>query len=408
MRGPRTLWQEIGRSGRLGWAKSIRFRLALNYGLVVFAFGSLLVGGIYVYQARQLNEPVVAEAVLVVDNQGNEFVAFSRQQAELELFERRVNRRSLDQLRRGSLVGVGALALISFGGGWMLAGTALRPVNRIIAVARDITGSDLTRRIDMPGPTDELTELADTFDGMLDRLQDSFEEQRRFLHEASHDLRNPLAVARTNLELALTADGRDPVAGPDDDDLRRAAVIAFGATGRMSVLVDELLEQARSGLTELARTPVEITELLRDLAAEYDAATTAAHIALDTSGIDPEPRFVLGDEPALRRAITNLIANALRFAPAGSTISLAVDATPGWVTISVADEGPGVALEDQPFVFERFWRGSDLGAGSGLGLSIVAQIAQRHGGEANLEPNHHPGALFRMVLPLRQDLSRLS
>ncbi|MEZ5226017.1 MAG: HAMP domain-containing protein [Acidimicrobiales bacterium] len=123
------------------------------------------------------------------------------------------------------------LALISSAAGWSLAGTALRPVKAINAVARDITGSDLSRRIEMPGPPDELKELADTFDGMLDRVQDAFEEQRRFVHEASHELRNPLAIARSNLELALTAGGRIPEASDDDDELRRRRSSHIGRPG---------------------------------------------------------------------------------------------------------------------------------------------------------------------------------
>lgn len=383
------------------WTRTIRFRLALNYGLVVFAFGSLLVGGLYVFQARQLDEPVVAEAI-VIDREGQRFVLLTSDEsrrAQLELFEREVNRRSLEQLRRNSLIGVAALALISSGAGWSLAGTALRPVKSIGAVAKDISGSDLSRRIEMVGPSDELKDLADTFDGMLDRVQDAFEEQRRFVHEASHELRNPLAIARSNLELALTADGRHPDDPEGDDELRRAAVIAYRATGRMSVLVDDLLEQARSGISELKQSPVDVNRLLSGLASEYRAAASPAGVHLDVGGVGGQPLEVVGDEPALRRAVVNLIANALRLAPSGSTISLASRAADGWVELEVRDQGPGIDPADHEAVFQRFWRGNDVGAGSGLGLSIVRRIAERHGGSVLLESALGEGARFVIRLP---------
>ncbi len=383
------------------WTGTIRFRLALNYGLVVFAFGSLLVGGLYVFQARQLDDPVVANGI-VVDREGQRFALLTSgalRQAQLELFEREVNRRSLEQLRRNSLIGVAVLALISSGAGWSLAGTALRPVKAIGAVARDISGSDLSRRIEMPGPSDELKDLADTFDGMLDRVQDAFEEQRRFVHEASHELRNPLAIARSNLELALTADGRVPEACESDDDLRRAAVIAYRSTGRMSVLVDDLLEQARNGISELKQSPVDVNRLLHSLAGEYRASASAAGVALDLEGVGNDPLEVVGDEPALRRAVVNLMANALRLAPSGSVIALASRVSDGWVEMEVADQGPGIDPADHEMVFQRFWRGDDAGAGSGLGLSIVRRIVERHGGSVLLESRRGQGARFTIRLP---------
>lgn len=383
------------------WVGTIRFRLALNYGLVVFAFGSLLVGGLYVFQARQLNEPVVAEAV-IVESQGQRFgliTADESRRIQLEGFEREVNRRSLEQLRRNSLVGVGVLALISSFAGWSLAGTALRPVKSIGAVARDIGGSDLSRRIEMAGPSDELKDLADTFDGMLDRVQDAFEEQRRFVHEASHELRNPLAIARSNLELALTADGRTPTAEESDDDLRKAAVIAFRSTGRMSVLVEDLLEQARNGISELNRTPVDVAQLMIGVADDYAAAASSAGVLLDTVGVGDAGLEVLGDGPALRRAVVNLVANALRLSAPGSTIHFATAHGVGWVELEVRDEGPGIDQADHAAVFQRFWRGSDEGAGSGLGLSIVRRIAERHGGTVLLESALGQGARFVIRLP---------
>ena len=192
--------------------QSIRFRLSLGLALVVFGAGAVLVGGIYLWQVRQLDEPqLIAKPVILRDSiTGREFVTELDVifQSDLQIYAvERVQldayRQALDELRRAAFAGLVVLFAVSFGTGWLLSGWVLKPIDKMHRVAREITASDLSRRIGLRGPTDELKGLADTFDAMLDRLQSSFEEQRRFVHETSHELRNPLAGARTNLEVAL-------------------------------------------------------------------------------------------------------------------------------------------------------------------------------------------------------------
>lgn len=379
--------------------QSIRFRLSLAFAIVVFSFGTMLVGGLYLYQVNQLDTPVLMtrpvnlrDAVTGEVTETNLRAVFQEdlQRAAAEQIEVNAYREALNQLRRGS---IGALALMffaSFGTGYLFSGWALRPVDRIAGVARDITATDLSRRIGLRGPDDELKKIADTFDEMLDRLQSAFEDQRRFVHEASHELRNPLAVARTNLELALD--------GGTDQELRSAAEIAHRSTGRMSLLVDDLLEQARSGVPELKRGKVDINELAEMAADEHRAAAKARDVSI-TSTVAGEDAGVMGDGPALRRAVGNLVVNAVRLAPTGSTVAIDVQSAPDCVTLSVADEGPGIALADREAVFDRFWRGGDAGSGSGLGLSIVRQIAERHGGQVSLESEVGTGSRFTIRLP---------
>lgn len=385
------------------WTQSIRFRLSLNYSLVVFSTGCLLVAGLYLWQARQLDEPTVSgRPVVIVDRRTGEvrrtpWVALTqdeRQVQALEGFERAVNAAALDSLRRGSLVAVGGMALASFGAGWLLSGWALQPVGRISAFARHISATDLSRRIAMRGPDDELKELADTFDGMLDRLQEAFESQRRFVHEASHELRNPLSVVQANLELALE--------GPDQDrdDLLRSVAVAHRATGRVAQLVDDLLVSARADAPGAERTVVDLSALAAEAAADFAAPAQARQLRVEA---DAEPGVVVtGDEPALRRALANLLANAVRLAPPGTTVTVSVGVEGRWAVLSVADEGPGIAAEHQGRIFERFWRGPEHGngAGSGLGLTLVRQIAQRHGGEVEVDSEVGRGSVFTVRLPL--------
>ncbi len=387
--------------------QSIRFRLSLAFSIVVFSVGSFLIAGIYLYQVNSLADPVLqGQPVVMVDPETGELVETSikvvfpeeAQQFAVEQIEQQSYRRALSQLRSATLASMAVLFLVSFGVGWLFAGWMLKPMERISAVVRDITANDLNRRISMRGPEDELKALADTFDAMLDRLQGAFEDQRRFAHEASHELRNPLAVARTNLELALD--------GGSEAEVHRAATIAFGATERMSALIEDLLEQARQGVPELHHGPADLTRLVHELADEFRAAAEqrGLKIVVDTVQQDgDQPVVIRGDGPALRRAVANLLSNAVRLAPEGSTIGLGVKATKTEAIITVSDEGPGIASEDQARVFERFWRGDDRGGGSGLGLSIVRRVVERHGGivtlQSRLEQNP-AGSVFTLQLPM--------
>ncbi len=376
--------------------RSIRFRLSLTFALVVFAVGTFLIGGIYLVQVNQLDQPTLkVQQVQLRDPrtgalvQADVVLSSDLNQAIIDQIELQADREALNQLRRSSFGALGVLFLASFGAGYLLSGWALRPVNRLTKVARDITATDLSRRIQLVGPDDELKQMADTFDGMLDRIQDAFEDQRRFVQEASHELRNPLAVAQTNLELALKTG--EPQA------LRKGSEIALKAAGRMSSLVEDLLEQVRQGLPELSRREVDLGKLVVDASTEFKAAAANRNLVVHAhpgSGV-----CVVGDELALRRALSNLLANAVRLAPEGSRIDVIADSVDGWMVLRVRDEGPGVPAADHEAVFQRFWRGKDPGSGSGLGLSIVRQIAERHGGFAELDSEAGRGSTFTLRLP---------
>lgn len=378
------------------WLGSIRFRLTVTYSIVLFSLAAIVVSVIYMGEARSLSEEQLYQHVTVVQPvEGGFIVSEGVLRNQARETEHLANQRSLELLRNYSLIALLVLFLISLVVGWFVAGSVLKPIGRITGVAKDIQATDLSRRIELGGPQDELRELADTFDEMLGRLDEAFESQREFIHEASHELRNPLAVIRTNLDVTLA----DP--GADEADLRHTLEVVQRSSERMTRLVDDLLVYARKGSLSLERETIDAAEILHELADEFRAPAEAKGIAiLDQT---PGALWVDGDRNALRQAVANLLANAIRIAPSGSAVRLRGAAEPPWVWLSVEDEGPGIPVEDHERVFQRFWRGDPREGRSegrsGLGLTIVRQVAEAHGGEVKLssEPGH--GAAFVIWLP---------
>jgi len=375
---------------------SIRLRLAFIYSVVLCLLAAVVVGAIYLALAHGLaNEPapVSARQVQTVPGQPGSITITP---VQLETAQRIANESALYKLRTYSLAALLVLFAASFGIGWLVAGYLLKPIGRITGVAREITATDLSRRIDLGGPDDELRRLGDTFDDMLGRLDDSFASQRRFIQEASHELRNPLAVIRTNLEVTLA----DPAASRED--LRHTAEVVERSTERMSRLVDDLLLYARNETPALEHEQIDAASLVEEAAEEFQAPAEARGLHLVWSA---EPGLlILGDRNALRQALANLLANATRLAPAASTVGVRAGREGPWVWLAVDDQGPGIAEADQPAVFQRFWRGpassGDSGERrSGLGLTIVRQVVEAHGGEVKLVSAPGVGSTFALWLP---------
>ena len=378
---------------------SIRFRLTAIYSLLLFGLASIVIGVVYALVARDLaKEPVSRTYTIsrpVVTPEGIR-LEDATVQAEFESLEHLVNERALEQLRTYSFTALGLLFVTSLGVGWIVAGRVLAPIGRISGVANDIQATDLSRRIALEGPDDELKGLADTFDGMLDRLQDAFESQRRFIQDASHELRNPLAIMRTNLDVTLA----DPDASVDD--LRHTATVVGRTAERMSRLVDDLLVYARFGLPDQHWEDVVLASVVLETADEFRVPGSARQLTIEASAA-PDV-VVKADRTELKQALANLVGNAVRLAPEGSTIRVVSGVEGGWAYLSVADQGPGIAPAAQTSVFQRFWRApgqpqTDGNRGSGLGLTIVREIAERHGGRVDLVSTEGLGSTFVVWLP---------
>jgi signal transduction histidine kinase len=374
------------------WARSIRFRYTLLYSAVLFGVAAVVVAAIYLVLVMHLrNEPYTTGYRKLICFAGECYKPITFRE-----LERVVNSQTLKHLRNYSFSALGVLFVASLGVGWVVAGRVLRPIGRITSVARDIQATDLSRRIELPGPDDELKQLADTFDATLARLDAAFAAQRQFTADASHELRNPLAIIRTNVDVALA----DPNADPDD--LRQTIVVVKRASDRMARLVDDLLALARRQEPTLEHEPVDLGAAVTEASDDFVVPAAARGIVLDRA-IAPGVT-VTGDRDALKRAVANLLENAVRLAPEGSRIRLATGSEGDRAWIAVADEGPGIAPEDQPHVFDRFWRADRARAradgGTGLGLAIVRQIVESHGGRIRLQSKVGVGSSFVIWLPV--------
>jgi signal transduction histidine kinase len=308
--------------------------------------------------------------------------------------EQAVREQTVQLVRGLSIAAIILLVPVGLAIGWAVAGRVVRPVGTIAGVAREIEATDLSRRIRLEGPPDEMRDLADTFDAMLDRLDRGVRTQRRFVEDASHELRNPLAVIRTTLDVAL--------AEPDDaEGLRRAAEVARGAADRMSSTVDDLMALARTSIQPERRTRVDLAEVVAEVAQEYDAEASTRRVELVRAA--PSGLVIDGDRIALKRALANLVTNALRVAPPGSVVHCRAGRMDGWLWFGVRDVGRGIAPEDQALVFRRAWRdGAPADAeGHGLGLALVRQIAEAHGGTVSVASVPGHGASFVVWLPDR-------
>jgi signal transduction histidine kinase len=276
---------------------------------------------------------------------------------EVRAIESIYNEVVLNEVARFTLIALVALFLLSLVVGWVMSGRVLKPVKEITSVARDIQASDLSRRIALEGPDDELTRLADTFDGMLDRLDNAFTSQRQFLADTSHDLRTPLAVIQANVE--LVAD--DP--SSSIEEWQEAGGIVRRNTDKMSKMIDGLLAAARMQIGKAQSVSLDLAEMVRGKAAEFTPLLAERAITVE---LFVASAVVQGVEVPLDRALSNLLDNAQREAPQGSVVTLGSGAVKGWAWMGVQDQGPGLPAEPEDRI--------------GLGLSIVTQIAEAHGG----------------------------
>jgi signal transduction histidine kinase len=297
-------------------------------------------------------------------------------------------RDALAQLEAQYLLALGGTLVVAVALGWVVAGRALDPLRRVTAVARRVTQERLGERIAMQGPADELRELADTVDGMLDRLAAAFDGQRRFVANASHELRTPLTVIRAEVDVTLA----DPDASVDD--LRRMGETVLEATERTQALLDSLMVLARSQQAVPRREPV-------DLAAAARAAVAITSSEAGEAGVrvrlDAEAAPLEGDPPLVERLVANLVENAVRHNEPGGR--LLVTTRPGLVRVE--NTGAPVALDDvrrlaEPF--ERLNRDCER-PGAGLGLSIVRAVADAHGARLSLAPRAGGGLVAEVAFP---------
>jgi heavy metal sensor kinase len=291
-----------------------------------------------------------------------------------------------------------SVALLVIGGAvsYWLAGRALSPVRKIAGMARSIGERDLHRRVDVKVPDDELGELVATFNSMLARLEAGFLSMSTFTANASHELRAPLALMRSEVEGALKR-------SRSQDEYKRVLESLHQEVEHLSRLSDQLLILARADAGALlpAKEPIDVADFLHETAARWEDVAKKHGSRIEVSA--PSHGRMGADPALLRRVVDNLIDNALRHTASGTPVTLrGYQADAGW-NVEVADQGPGVPLNHRDKLFTRFARADSARSredgGAGLGLALSAAIARAHGGTLELVESDSPGAVFRLHVP---------
>ena len=371
----------------IGRTRSLGVRLTIYYvGLLAVSAAALL---IFVNVAAHFT------GVPVTIQIPNPAGRFSITQNVVDLAEEQARAETLARLRYFSILGFLALVLGGLAIGSYASERALRPIGQMAAVARRIGSHNLQERINLQGADDELKQLADSFDDMVERLDQAFGQQRQFVADASHELRTPL----TALQLTLDGVRMDPNA--TEEDYRQVADSAAEATTRMRRLVEDML-----ALAERDQPPphgrVALSSLAEAVAEEMEPLGALRGVTVSSDV--PSTAVAVGDQLSLRRALTNLVENGIRYNRRGGQVAIeGAAAPPGHVAVAVRDDGIGIPAEALSHVFDRFYRvdksRSRAEGGSGLGLSIVAKIAREHGGRIEVESEVGRGSRFVLTLP---------
>jgi signal transduction histidine kinase len=391
------------------WRFTIRLRLTLLYAGAFFLAGAALVGLMYFFLGQALDRQVTARVGIsehlpesTISEPGSQQAAHEAREALRAQFEQDRDD-TLDSMLVTSLIALGAVGVIAGGFGLLLAGRALHPLQRITATARRVADRSLHERIALDGPDDEIKDLADTFDAMLERLDRSFDSQRRFVANASHELRTPLTINRTLIEVALD----DPQAS---EPLRKLGGSLLDVNQRHERLIDGLLILASSeqGITD--RTPVDLADVARHMATEYQGSRIDIRTHL-------QPAPVTGDPVLLERLIHNLLDNAIRYnLPEEGEIIITTDTVDDNAQLTVDNTGPLIPPYEVPSLFEPFRRLAATerladpthasSRGAGLGLSIVRSVAHAHGGDVGASPRQDGGLTVQVRIPLAPEKSK--
>ena len=284
-------------------------------------------------------------------------------------------------------------------GGYLITRRTLRPLDAMTRTAQSIaTGEDLTARIRLTRGDDEIHTLAHTFDGMMERLQTSFESEKQFTSDVSHELRTPVAAILSQCEYASRPDSTE-------EELRQSLGGISAQARRMSALIAQLLLLARaeSGKQVLQKETVDLTLLTETVAEEQRTAAQARNIALHTELA--EEVIVTADEAMLMRLLINLLANAIAYGREGGNIWVTLAQAEDRITLAVRDDGIGIAPEHLEKIWNRFYQADPARSanrtGAGLGLPMVRWIARAHGGEVTAESAPDQGSTFTLTLPRR-------
>jgi len=346
-------------------------------------------------------EPFLVEAGWVLDNDTHKrryFLAIGRSLAE--------SRRTVASLTRTYFFLLPVFITLSIFFGWVVAGRAIRPLNLVAHAAQNITGSNLSLQIPQRGAGDELDHLIESFNLMTARLNQSFEQIRRFSTDVSHELRTPLTAIRGQLEVALfTAD--------TPEQYRDAMVNALEDVEQLSSIVRALLllSQSESGQLALQKTSLDLSKVAAEVVDQFQIPAQEKRIALTAQTVPGST--IYADRTQIERLLANLLSNAMKYTPAGGSVEVRVGPSdsPVLVSLEVEDTGVGIPAASLPHIFDRFYRvrspqTSEI-LGLGLGLSFVSWIVQVHEGRIEVASTVGEGTRFRILLPREGEASPL-
>jgi len=289
--------------------------------------------------------------------------------------------------------------LLSMLGGWLLARFSLKPVDKIITAAHDITAHNLSHRLPMPSSNDEIARLTATLNEMIERLQDSFEQIRRFTSDVSHELRTPLAILMGEMELAL----RSPKSTGQYIDTISSAL---EEVTRLSKVVQSLLDisRAETGQVKINFLPVNLSATIHDIAEDMQILAEEKGIKLDS--IVEDNVTVYADDVRIHQLLINIMDNSIKYNKQNGSVLVRMQRDEGYAVIRVSDTGVGIPKDNVEHIFERFFRVDKARSrdveGTGLGLAIVKWIVEAHNGVISVESEFGKGTMFTIRLPLEQ------
>jgi len=307
----------------------------------------------------------------------------------------------LRRLRRDFFAGVPLVLLFASLGGYFLARKSLAPIALMNAQTQRITAENLSSRLDLTNPRDELGQLATTINALLARLDATFTEQQRFIADASHELRTPLAVLRGETEVALEQNR-------GAEDYRESLALIKDEAERLTRIVENLFILARQPVDQhsIMKEPLRLNEVVSECVRSAQVLATQRGLRLHLDGATSEVNFT-GDDEMLKRMLLNLLDNAVKYTAPGGDVSVALSTQNGSARIVVTDSGIGIPSADQPRIFDRFYRvdkaRSRALGGAGLGLSIAKWIVEAHGGTIAVQSIPTQGSEFIVDLPLKGD-----
>jgi two-component system OmpR family sensor kinase len=313
----------------------------------------------------------------------------------------RDNEEMLDRIRGIFLIAIPLLLLTAATGGSFLAKRSLAPVSAMAVHAARISPTTLHERLPVGGGH-ELAQLAEVVNDLLDRLEQAFAQQRRFVADASHELRTPTAILRTEADVALSREHRA------EGEYRAALAVVQDASQRLGRIVDDLflLARADSGHLVPRREPLYLEELVQEAARAVRSVATRHGVRIELGSLAEAP--LRGDADLIGRSLLNLLDNAIKHSPRDGVVSVTLDTRADWHEVTVTDAGPGIPPDARDRIFERFFRvdaarsraESSATSGAGLGLAIARRIAELHGGRLELGESQPGRTVFRLVLPL--------